>query len=137
MSYSYVRKSSFPFPALPVTLYRAEGEAITSVLSAQVDTGAEMTIVPAKYLAAVKDDVLQTVLLRSHWGEPRTFKMYVVDLLIGNERLAAVEVVADKQGKEILLGRNILNKVILLLDGPKGLTDLLLRRPSRLMTSDR
>jgi predicted aspartyl protease len=120
---------------LPVALYRAEGEAITPIVNAQVDTGAEMTIVPAKYLTPIEDDVLQTVHLRSHWGEPRTFKMYVVDLSIGSERLAAVEVVADKQSKEILLGRNVLNKLILLLDGPKGLTDLLLRRPSRLVTS--
>lgn len=137
MSYAYVRKSSFPFPALPVILHRAEGEAITPLLNAEVDTGAEIMIVPANYLTLVEEDYLQTVHLRSHWGEPRNFKMYVVDLLIGNEHLPSVEVVADQQGKEVLLGRNILNKLILLLDGPKSLTDILLRRPSRLSTKSR
>lgn len=132
MSYPYLRQSSFPFPVLPVMLYRADGEVISPVLTAQVDTGAEITIVPTKYLISVEDDYLQTVHLRSHWGEPRLFKMYVIDLLIGDERLSSTEVVADQSSKEILLGRNILNKLILLLDGPKELTDLLRRRPSRL-----
>jgi predicted aspartyl protease len=137
MSYTYARQAAFPFPVLPVRLYRAEGAAITPVINAQIDTGAEITIVPAKYLSQVEDDFLQTVRLRSHWGEPRPFRMYVVDLLIGTERLAAVEVVAENQGNEILLGRNILNKTILLLDGPSELTDLLLRRPARLATKGR
>lgn len=52
--------------------------------------------------------------------------------MIGNERLSAIEVAADKQDNRILLGRNLLNRLILLLDGVHASTDLLTRRPSRL-----
>lgn len=135
MSFPYARQSAFPFPILPITLHRADGAAISPLLHAQVDTGAEMTIVPAHYLQPVAADFLQTVRLRSHWGEPRIVKLYLVDLLIGAERLSAVEVAADKQDDGILLGRNLLNRLILLLDGVHTATDLLTRRPSRLPVS--
>ncbi len=76
-------------------------------------------------------DYLQTIRLSSHWGEPRTLDMYQVDMNVGEERLSAVEVIADKFGSEILLGRNILNKLILLFDGIRLQTDILTRRPIR------
>jgi len=38
-------------------------------------------------------------------------------------------VVGDEQGQEILLGRNVLNKLIVLLDGPGRQADVLVHRP--------
>jgi hypothetical protein len=40
-------------------------------------------------------------------------------------RLADVFVVGDEQGDETVLGRNVLNRLRLLLDGPVRLTDIL------------
>ncbi|MBI5650440.1 MAG: hypothetical protein HZC40_08355 [Chloroflexi bacterium] len=37
----------------------------------------------------------------------------------------------DDQAQEIILGRNVLNRLILLLDGPNEQTEILERRPSR------
>jgi hypothetical protein len=33
--------------------------------------------------------------------------------------LPAIEVVGDEQGNEIIIGRNILNRLVMTLDGPK------------------
>jgi hypothetical protein len=46
--------------------------------------------------------------------------------------LPAIEVVADDISDQVLLGRNALNKLILLMDGPRQQTDVLKRRPARL-----
>ena len=43
--------------------------------------------------------------------------------------LPSVIVVGDDQGSEVLLGRNVLNKLILLLDGQSRETELLEQRP--------
>jgi hypothetical protein len=37
-------------------------------------------------------------------------------------------VVGDEQGEEIVLGRNVLNRLRLLLDGPSRLTEILSRK---------
>ena len=47
---------------------------------------------------------------------------------IAGQRLPAVEVAADDLGEDILLGRNVLNKLILLLDGPRAQAGVLTRR---------
>jgi predicted aspartyl protease len=124
MSYSYSKNSQFPYPVIPVTIYRSEGTVLTSTLLAQVDTGAEVTMVPAALLTLTESDLIHIVRLRSHWGEPRSVRLYQVDMTVGDERLSAVKIIADPYGTEILLGRNVLNRLILLFDGMKLQTDL-------------
>ena len=98
-----------------------------------LDTGADATLVPRDLLATIgKIEMLRSVKLRSHWGELRHAPLVLVDLEIAGEQLNAVEVVVDEIGKEAVIGRNILNRLIILLDGPGLRTDLLTRRPSRL-----
>ncbi len=63
--------------------------------------------------------------LRSQWGERRTVFLYLVNLQIGTLELTGVYVVGDELGKEFILGRNVLNELRLLLDGPAELTQLL------------
>ena len=55
-----------------------------------------------------------------------------MNIVVAGELLPAVPVVADRRGKEIILGRNVLNKLILLLDGLHQQTDVLTRRPRHL-----
>jgi hypothetical protein len=45
--------------------------------------------------------------------------IYSVDIGIGLARLPAVEVVADDRSAEIVLGRNVLNKLVVTLNGPQ------------------
>lgn len=50
-------------------------------------------------------------------------------LEVEGQLLPGIEVVGDEQGRDVLLGRNVLNKLIVLLDGPGRLTAVLSRRP--------
>jgi hypothetical protein len=72
---------------------------------------------------------LDEVRLRSHWGEYTTVITYLVDLTLSIGTLPGIEVVGDAHGDRVLLGRNVLNKLILLIDGPLETTDLLAQRP--------
>jgi len=65
--------------------------------------------------------------------------LYLVDIHLDNGVLLGVEVVGideddieTEDDREIVLGRNVLNQLILLLDGRSQQTDILDRRPTRL-----
>ncbi len=132
MGYPYNGHLSWPFPALPIILYGDDNVAISPTLTAMVDTGADTTLVPAHLLEKGNAEVLQIARIRSHWGEFRAVTIYLVDLAVAGEHLAGVEIVADKHGSDVILGRNVLNKLILLLDGPQHQIDVLTRRSRRL-----
>ncbi len=69
--------------------------------------------------------VSHMVNLRSHVGD-NVFRaaVYGVDLIVGDKlRLPGIEVVSDDWGDQIILGRNVLNRLRLILDGPNQLTD--------------
>jgi predicted aspartyl protease len=99
---------------------------------ALIDTGADGTLVPMASLKSIHADEQYVARLRSHWGEWYFASIYLVDLEIEGQIFPAVEVVADESGTAILLGRYILNRLILLLDGLHQQTNVLARRPIKL-----
>lgn len=132
MSHRYDLNFVWPFPTLPVILYPREGTKGTSLVEAQIDTGADITIVPDYFLNEIGTVEVFPTQIRSHWGERRQVNMHFIDMEVAGQRLLSVNVVADEQGDTILLGRSVLNRLILLLDGPGRQTDVLTRRPLRL-----
>ena len=112
-------------PVLEIQLGYPEETLTLGPLTAIVDTGADGTLVPQSLVDEIGAPFVDDVRIRSHWGEWRNTQMFTVDVGIGELRLAAVEVVGDDQDTEIILGRNILNRLRLLLDGPAGQVEVL------------
>ena len=50
--------------------------------------------------------------------------LYLVDVAIGEVTLPGIEVVGDPSGNEIIVGRDILNRLRILLDGPAKITEV-------------
>lgn len=136
MPHPYNTTYTQPFPTLPLVIKSKAGTA-TKSLPALVDTGADGTLVPIAHLQKIGADRADLARLRSHWGEWRSVVTYLVDLEVAGELLPAIEVVGDDQGSHILLGRNLTNKLILLLDGPRQQSDVLTRRPRRLSIAEK
>jgi len=68
---------------------------------------------------------IYTTGVRSHLGDSvRRVSVYKVDILIESLRLPSIEVVGDDWGDEIIIGRNALNKLRLMLDGPKQFAEI-------------
>jgi predicted aspartyl protease len=113
-------------PALPICdialTAKSTGQRVE--LTAIIDTGADGTIIPIEYLQQIGARRAFEAGLRSQWGERRAVFLYLVDLQIGELTLPGIYVVGDELGEEIVLGRNVLNQLRLLLDGPAGLTQL-------------
>ena len=130
MSIPYNARYSPPAPVVKFNL-AAPGElSHDDPLTGIVDTGSDGTLIPTRYLEMVEainfgDGILYGVL-----GEARSIHLYEVDIHIEGLTLPGMIVIGDDFGDDIVIGRNILNRLLLLLDGQQGLTDLLERRPN-------
>jgi hypothetical protein len=89
-----------------------------------VDSGADGSIVPIAYLEEIHAPPTVEKSIRSQWGERRTVILYLVDVQVGTITLPGIEVVGDELAHEIILGRDILNRLRVLLDGPRHLVGI-------------
>lgn len=58
-------------------------------------------------------------------GVRRPINLYYVDIYLGDSGYSGIRVMADIKGKEIILGRDLLNKLPVLLDGTQQQTVIL------------
>ncbi len=118
MKYPYNRSYDPPFPAIEIVLHNHNAGLQTVPLEALLDSGADGSLVPITYLQEIVAPAITDTHIRSHWGEWRPVQLFLVDLTICNLRLPNLLVIGDEQGEEIVLGRNVINKLRLVLDGP-------------------
>ena len=124
--------SEFPYessyePALPVcevTLSVATSGHQRTLL-AVIDAGADTTLVPLDHLTQLGARRVFEANLRSQWGERRVVYLYLVDIRIDKITLPGIFVVGEELGQEVVLGRDVLNRVRILLDGPAKITRIL------------
>ena len=109
-----------PAPAAEIWLARPLGTLEIGPLPALLDTGADASLIPLTYLQRLRLKPIRRKSLRSQWGEKRNVGIYRIEMRIGdNLHLPWVEVVGDELGDEVLLGRNVLNQLRIVLNGPK------------------
>lgn len=123
MQFSYLTSYFPPAPSLDIRLTYPNGSFAGELLSAFVDTGADGTLIPLRLLDEIGAPIVDETRIRSHWGEWRSVDLYTVDIEVAGLRFPAVEVVGDERSDEIILGRNFLNWLTLLLDGPSRRID--------------
>jgi hypothetical protein len=129
MSTPYDRSYSPPVPVLRVSLSAPAETPHIGPLTAIIDTGADGTLIPSGYLEAVEAVGDGEAILHGALGEAREVHLFEVDLHLDSRVLPGVIAVADDYGHDIVLGRNVLNKLVLLLDGPGRQTDWFEQRP--------
>ena len=119
MKYKYNKQKSIPAPIIPIRLALSDSTYGTRYLNAIVDTGADFVIIPERLLERLGSESENYVRLRGQWSEARTMALHTLDIEIANSRYPDIDVVADDKDNEIILGRNLLNKLVLTLNGPK------------------
>lgn len=106
-----------PIPILPVSLsYNGTSER-SGPFDAIVDTGADATIIPELLAQRLQATPLNSAQLRTQWGDVHPVTLYLLDVTIGGQTLPGVVVAGDPVTDEIVLGRDVLNKLQLFLDG--------------------
>jgi len=125
MSFRYSLRYHPPMPAAEIALGAPETDFTLGPLPAILDTGGDITLIPREYLIQLDAPVVAGGFLSSPWGERESVKIYEVNLRIAGRDLYHIEVASQVDGREVLLGRNVLNLLNLQLDGPNEIVLML------------
>lgn len=109
-----------PAPFVLVVLSRADGGGATGALPAQVDTGAARTVIPLRVATALSLREVARLKFGGLGGAETELLIYEIQLLIRDLAPITVEVAASDGEPHVLLGRDVLNRYTIVLDGPNG-----------------
>ena len=118
MKFAYNRDYYPPAPVAEVSFITIAESLCVGPFTGLIDSGADGTIVPVAYLHEIVAPPTEEMIIRSQWGEGRRVMLYLVDVQIGEVVLPGIEVVGDEFSNESILGRDVLNRLRVLLDGP-------------------
>lgn len=116
----YYEYSSDVFPSIPVckiTLGRSKQPAEIGPFVAILDTGADISVIPTHILRQVGAQWIGKGNATSVWGDSRKTNIYIISLQLGTHYFSTVEVLEDTKGKEIIIGRYVLNWLRITFDG--------------------
>lgn len=111
-------------PFLPIAVDGYDATKPPVIVYAFLDTGADGTMLPLDILLAVGAEYENTVQMRGIAGDVQLLDRYTVRIQIENEIVHAISAVATTVGSEALLGRDVLNHLILTLNGPAQVIEL-------------
>lgn len=110
-------------PMLEIMLGRPRSEPFLP-LTALVDSGADATLIPIRYLQEVQARPGRSTRMRGVTSGYAPIELYVVSLRINSYERARLEVVADLHHNEAIIGRDILNQFIVTLNGLASVVEI-------------
>jgi predicted aspartyl protease len=116
MTTAYDTSAQPPAPFLEFEVVSPQDPTQRRLAQALLDTGAEVSVLPAEILTALQIPKASNMSVESWDGAPTLVTTYVVILGIADTRLDSIEVVAAPMSYAIL-GRDVLNHFILTLNG--------------------
>ena len=128
MIYTFDYDAAYPYgPAMPMVELQIRpvgqtGDKVT--LKAIVDSGADATILPIRYLEEAGVDKVGRARMR--WGDHigQAYDVYLAVVEIGSFQVPGVRILADKQRDEPVLGRDVLNHLLVTLNGPANVVEI-------------
>ncbi len=122
--YPYSQDYHPPMPMVEIEL-SAPGRAQTEKLStALIDSGSDGTLIPEDLLEKIGARCVGDAQIRGISGDSYPVAIYLANLRLGPYVISAVRVVAVPENAEIILGRNVLNQLVVTLDGITGVTQI-------------
>ena len=117
---SYDRVFSPPAPVADVIVANPVTRNKRSILRGKMDTGADITVIPGKLVAPLGSRPKSRVWTRGYDGTYTQRPVYYVRLTVEGFVLPTVRCITTDRA-DVLLGRNVLNHYLIILDG-KNLT---------------
>lgn len=115
--YIYNTQKEPPAPFVRLTLRQPRTGAELSV-PAQIDTGADITILPQSVVESLDLDYQGVVEIKGVGGSLQTLIRYSVLASIHDSPQVGLNALAHSEEEWVLLGRDVLNAFRLVLDGP-------------------
>jgi hypothetical protein len=117
--YRYHDGLRLPAPFVNVTLRNLTGTSELADQPAQVDTGADRTVLPLKMVEILGLLTVDEIAVAGLGDARHVVRTFAVNLTVHDFPPIVVEVMGQAEEPWILLGRDVLNAYRLLLDGPQ------------------
>lgn len=118
-TYRYANEDP-PAPFVLAILSPPGGATVARDLPAKVDTGADRTVIPARLAEQLGLVEVERLTFAGLAGELIELPIFEVRLVVRDLPAVVVKVAASEGEPHVLLGRDVLNRYTLLLDGPNG-----------------
>lgn len=123
-TYSYSSLYHPPAPMLELELSWSERKDSTVRINALIDSGSDVTLIPRVYLKQVGARRAGEARVRGLFGERQLAAAYYVNIQIGASQLEGMRVVGVDDLSEALIGRDILNHLIVTMNGLAQVTEV-------------
>lgn len=123
-SYDYSRDYIPAMPVVEVSLSIPGRNEPAMTATALVDSGSDGTMIPVDLLTTIGARYVGQARIRSILGDRQLINLYLVSLRIGASQIPAVQVIANPETDEIILGRDVLNQLIVTLNGVASMTEI-------------
>ena len=111
-------------PIVEIVVSRAIPGGDSATIDALIDSGADATMLPINILTYVGARFLETRQLRGATGHRLTVDTYLTAIQVGVHVLPGIQVVGMRQGSEAVIGRDVLNQLEVVLNGPAHVVEI-------------
>jgi predicted aspartyl protease len=120
----YNRAFDPPAPVITIQVSPLNQSELTTTVDCLVDTGADLSLIPQRLAEEFNLAPEGVIIVEGFDGERQQLYLFAVDIVVEEFRLDGLEVTAYPTDHAIL-GRDILNRFRLLLDGPAQMLEFL------------
>jgi predicted aspartyl protease len=122
--YRYNQQIVPPAPFVYVTIEQPVAGGLSLESPAQLDTAADASVIPLRLAEALGLEQLGELPAIGVDGRPATLATFLVRIGIRDYPARTAEVFASQHEPYVLLGRDLLNRFRIVLDGPNLLLDI-------------
>ncbi len=123
-SYLYSTTYEPAAPVLEIKVYSPDQIKPEVSLTALADYGADATMIPRDLLKKIGARYAETRQLRGVSGLAYPVKLYLVTVRIARHTIYGIRAVAIEPKSEPIIGRDVLNQLVVTLDGPATTTEV-------------
>lgn len=116
-THNYDNRYEPAMPVMVIALRSLHEDSDVIELPALVDSGSDGTLIPLNVLEQVNARRVGQAIIRGITGGRRVINLYEVAIQVGNLALGKFQVVGDDVNDEIVLGRDVLNQLVVTLNG--------------------
>ena len=122
--YNYNKQVDPPGPFIHVHLSSLDGRRELRDVPAQMDTGADLSVVPESAVLELQLVAAEEVMVTSLGNQKSAAMTYFLQAAPRDGKSVFIEVVANPDEPNVLLGRNFLNHFHVVLNGPELVLEL-------------
>jgi len=123
-TYTYSEEYDPPMPVIEVGVSLPKQNAAEVTTLALLDSGSDGTLISIDLLESIGAKPVGPARVHGLWGGSQAATMYLVKLYIGPHQLYAIRVAGVAVNDECLIGRNVLNQLVVILNGHAGVVEI-------------